>query len=613
MQTSPRRLRLAVAAAAAFLVALPGAAAVAAPALELPAPAEPAEYLVRGPQDFDDVDAIARTGAAVDDIEHGSVYVTAVPSEVAAIRALGFRVEPALRPEHPGGSIQDFPPGFGGYHNFGELENVVDSLVAAHPAIAQRLSYGTSFQGRDLIAVRISDNVAVDEGEPEVLLNAGQHAREHLTVEMAVYLLRMFTEEYGVDPAVTELVDNRVIWILPNVNPDGAEFDIATGSFRSWRKNRQPNAGTTAVGTDLNRNWAHQWGGPGSSGNPSSSTYRGPAPFSAPETDQLRQFVLSRAVGGEQRIAVNIDFHTYSELVLWPYGYTTADIAPGLDADAAATFQAIGNQLGAANGYTPIQASDLYLASGVSIDWMWADQGIFAYTFEMFPDSGSGGGFYPPDSVIPSETARNRQAVLLLAGYADCPWRAIGKQQQYCGAGGGETVYLDDFATATGWTVDPRGTDTATAGHWERGAPQATSFSGTVLQQADPHALATGLLAGSGAGSHDLDGGVTSVRSPAISLPAAGPLTLSLTWYLGHLNNATADDHLRVSLEHAGGTSVLLDQAGAAVNRPAGWTVSTVDLTPYAGQAVRIVVQAADAGSGSLVEAAVDEVRITAG
>jgi hypothetical protein len=138
-------------------------------------------------------------------------------------------------------------------------------------------------------------------------------------------------------------------------------------------------------------------------------------------------------VGDDQRITVNIDFHTYSELVLWPYGYTVNSTGPGLDADARATFQTIGAEMAATNGYTPMQASQLYLASGVSIDWMWANQGIFAYTFEMFPASSGGGGFYPPESVITAQTARNREAVLLLAGYADCPWRAIDKEEQYCG------------------------------------------------------------------------------------------------------------------------------------------------------------------------------------
>lgn len=614
MQPQPAlRTAAAVLTLVAAVLAATATPAVAVPATPGPPPAGEAEqYRVLGPATFDDVDAVARTGAAVDEVDDGKVYVTATPAEVVAIRELGFEVEPIPPPSTPDATIQSFPSGYEDYHTYGELVDVVDTAVADHPAIARRISLGTSYEGRDLIAVKISDNVDADEGGPEVLFNAGQHAREHLTIEMAVYLLRMFTEEYGTDPRVTQLVDNRVIWILPNVNPDGAEYDIATGSFRSWRKNRQPTPGSPYVGTDLNRNWGHEWGGSGASGSPSSSTYRGPAPFSAPETGVLRQFVLSRVIGGEQRITVNIDFHTYSELVLWPYGYTSASLAPGMGADARATFQAIGQQLAATNGYDPMQASQLYIASGVSIDWMWADQGIFAYTFEMFPASAGGGGFYPPDSVIARETSRNREAALILAEYADCPWRAIGEQQLYCGTGGGgQVVFEDDFSTSTGWSADPSGTDTATAGRWERAGSQATSWNGTTLQLATPAALATGPLAGSSAGAHDVDGGVTTARSPVITLPTAGALTLSLSWYLAHLNNASPEDYLRVSIQHDGGTTAVLDEAGSASNRPAAWTSSSIDLTPYAGQDVRIVVQAADLAGGSLVEAAVDDVRVT--
>lgn len=624
-----RRLILLAAVSTAGALAITGAPSVATPSIEpsREAVAETSQYRVEGARTFEEVDSIARTGAAIDEIEHGFVHVTATRSEVRAIRALGYGVT-AVTHHHghdfhedgnlqPDASIQDFPSGYEDYHNFDEVVAVVDQIVAAHPSIAQRLSLGTSHQGRDLIVVKISDNVGVDEGEPEILLNAGQHAREHLTVEMALYALRMFTEEYGSDSRITNLVDNRVIWIMPNVNPDGAEYDIETGSFRSWRKNRQPTPNSSSVGTDLNRNWAYQWGGSGSSGNPGSSTYRGWEPFSAPETSQIRDFVLSRVIDGEQRITVNIDFHTYSELVLWPYGYTSADTDPLLNADAQNVFATIGTEMANTNGYTPIQASDLYLASGISIDWMWANQGIFAYTFEMYPTSSFQGGFYPSDSVITRETERNREAVLLLAEYADCPWRAIGKQEQYCGdddggGGGGTVVFEDDFSTSTGWT---RGADTATTGLWERGAPEATSHGGTTLQLGTPvvgsNNLVTGRLAGSNAGEYDIDGGVTIARSPAISLPASGDSTLSLSWYLAHLSNASSADYFRISIEHAGGTAVVLDQTGSGGSRAAAWTSSSFDLTPYAGQTIRIVVAAADEAGGSLVEAAVDNVRVT--
>ncbi|TDC21986.1 zinc carboxypeptidase [Micromonospora sp. 15K316] len=617
---TPLRRALALAVAAGLAFATFGTGPVTARPAAEPGGSAAVEYRVLGPRTLADRNAVARTGAAIDYSEHGVLHVSATPAEAAAIGRLGFRLEAVPAPPstpHSHGDVGTFafPPADSNYHDYAELTAVVNQVVASHPTIARKLSIGSSYEGRDLMAVKISDNVATDENEPEILFNAQQHAREHLTVEMAIYLLNLFTDGYGSDSRITNLVNGREIWIVPTVNPDGSEYDIATGSYRSWRKNRQPNTGSSAIGTDLNRNWSYQWGCcGGSSGSTSSETYRGPSAFSAPETQALRNFVNSRVVGGVQQIKANIDFHTYSQLVLWPFGYTTANTPSGMTADQYNTFATIGQQMAATNGYTPEQSSDLYIADGTSIDWMWAAHGIWAYTFEMYPGSAGGGGFYPPDEVIPAQTSRNREAVLMLSEYADCPYRAIGKQAQYCGGGGGTTVWSDTFETATGWTVNPSGTDTATLGVWERGAAQATTSSGA--KQLTPYAggndLVTGRLAGAGAGDHDLDGGVTSAQSPAVTLPASGTLTLSLAWYLAHGSNSSSADYLRVSVVHGGGTTTLLNQAGAATNRNASWAVANLNLTPYAGQSVRILIQAADASGASLVEAAVDNVTITA-
>ncbi|MEV0396636.1 M14 family metallopeptidase [Polymorphospora rubra] len=574
------------------------------------------EYRVIGPHDLADRNAVARTGASIDYVEHGRIHVSATPDEAKAIAALGFELEavPAPPERGTGAGTNAFPPADSNYHDYAELIAVVNKVVADHPTIARKSSIGTSYEGRDLPVIKISDNVATDENEPELLFNSQQHAREHLTVEMAIYLLNLFTDNYGSDSRITNIVNSREIWIVPTVNPDGSEYDIATGSYRSWRKNRQPNSGSSYVGTDLNRNWGYNWGCcGGSSGSTSSDTYRGPSAFSAPETAALRNFVNGRVVGGVQQIKANIDFHTYSELVLWPFGYTTANTAPGLNADQQAVFQTIGQQMAATNGYTPEQSSDLYITDGDSIDWMWGQHGIWAYTFEMYPGSAGGGGFYPPDEVIPAQTSRNREAVLILAEYADCPYRATGKQAQYCGGNPGTTVWSDTFETATGWTINPNGTDTATSGAWERGTAQPTNSSGAkqLAPFAGSNDLVTGRLAGTSAGDYDVDGGVTSAQSPAITLPASGTLTLTANWYLAHGSNSSSADYFRISVVHNGGTTQLLNVNGAASNRNGTWAAANLNLTPYAGQSVRILVQAADASGASLVEAAVDNVIVT--
>ncbi|GAA4299117.1 M14 family metallopeptidase [Streptomyces venetus] len=382
--------------------------------------------------------ALQRTGVTVDEAHGHGVVVSGRADQIRKLRAQGYEVTAlGAVPDRSAGRgdvrLFDFPSADSRYHNYAEMTSEINSIVSANPSIASQRVIGKSYQGRNIVAVKISDNVGTDESEPEVLFTHHQHAREHLTVEMALYLLRELTDGYGSDSRVTSMVNNREIWIVPDVNPDGGEYDIATGSYRSWRKNRQPNSGSSYVGTDLNRNWDFRWGCcGGSSGSTSSETYRGSSAESAPEVKVVADFVRGRVVGGKQQIKAGVDFHTYSELVLWPFGYTYSDTTTGMTADDNAAFKAVGQKMAASNGYTPEQSSDLYITDGSIDDYLWGAHKIFAYTFEMYPRSG-GGGFYPPDEVIERETSRNRDAVLQLLENADCMYRSIGKESQYCG------------------------------------------------------------------------------------------------------------------------------------------------------------------------------------
>ncbi|MFJ2028551.1 M28 family peptidase [Streptosporangium sp. NPDC087985] len=174
-------------------------------------------------------------------------------------------------------------------------------------------------------------------------------------------------------------------------------------------------------------------------------------------------------------------------------------------------------------------------------------------------------------------------------------------------------VWQDTFETATGWTVNPGGTDTATLGQWERGVPQATNSSGakqlgtTVSGVND---LVTGRLAGASAGDYDVDDGITSIQSPAIALPSGGTLKLAFSWYLAHGSNSSSADFLRVKVVGSTTTQVF-QQLGAATNRNGAWATANVDISSYAGQTVRVLIEAADAAGASLVEAGVDDVKIT--
>jgi carboxypeptidase T len=370
--------------------------------------------------------AIARTGASIEFVGRDYVIVRALSGEERGIAGLGLRV--SAMPD-------EFPPGDEGYHDYGEVKAALDDAQASYPGTVQEFSIGTSYEGREIWAVKISDNVATDEDEPEVLFDCLHHAREHLTVEECLYILQLFTKGVQSDPRLAKLVKTREIYVVPMVNPDGGEFDISGSSYGFWRKNRQPNPDD--IGTDLNRNYSYRWGCcGGSSGFGGSETYRGQAPFDAPESTALASFIESRVVGGVEQITTGISFHTYGQLVLWPYGYTFTDVPSDMTQDDHDVFQTLGRRIASStcqgsNCYTPEQSSDLYITDGTSIDWMYGRHRIFAITIEMYPTNDFI-GFYPPDEDIKPQTRRLTQAVATTVKIAACPYKLIGKEQQYC-------------------------------------------------------------------------------------------------------------------------------------------------------------------------------------
>jgi len=177
------------------------------------------------------------------------------------------------------------------------------------------------------------------------------------------------------------------------------------------------------------------------------------------------------------------------------------------------------------------------------------------------------------------------------------------------------SVFYDDFEGDRGWTLTP-GANTASTGHWERGAPQATNSNGTQLQHGacafgSPNCLITGRWTGSTPGSNDVDDGVTSIQSPQFTLPASGVLTLSFRYYLAHLNNATNADFFRVQVVGASGTPQTVFTRAATASIVGGvWTTQLVNLSAFAGQTVRLRFEAADLATVSLVEAGVDQVEV---
>ncbi len=531
-------------------------------------------------------------------LPHMTNRLAPVAASLAAV-ALLVGLAPAAVAAPP-----NFPSYDSGYHSYTEMVQVLQATAAAHPDIVHLFSIGTSYQGRALWAVKVSDNVMVDENEPEVMFDSLTHAREHLSLEQDLAILRWLTDGYGIDPRITHEVNTREIWIIFAVNPDGAEYDLTGSPYRAWRKNRQPNPGSTHIGTDLNRNYGYDWGCcGGSSGSTASITYRGPRAFSAPETQAMRDFMLSRRVGGVQQIKVAITFHTSGELVLWPYGHTKTNVPPDMTTADHAALATIGTRMAHRNGYHPMQSSDLYITDGDEIDWAYGTQRIWMYTLELY---GRGPGvkeFYPPDEIITRETERNKEAILYLIDQAGCRYAAIGLAKQDCGP------LFDDFEINAGWTVDPLHTDTSKSGRWARGNPATTPYQlGTTVSGSG--ALVTGAAAGSRPAANDVDG-VTTVRSPLVSIPATtGRLTFRYSF--AHASNSSSADDFRAYVERADGSRTLVTSiVGSARTLRPTWRSASISMAPWAGQDVRIVFEAADRGRGSTVEAEVDDVRIT--
>ena len=174
-------------------------------------------------------------------------------------------------------------------------------------------------------------------------------------------------------------------------------------------------------------------------------------------------------------------------------------------------------------------------------------------------------------------------------------------------------LFFDDFETSLGWVRNPNNSDTATTGMWERGNPESVYYSGykqlgtTVSGSND---LVTGRLAGTSAGDYDLDGGMTSMRSPLISLPTGRSIQISLKYYFAHYTNSSTADYLKISIV---GTSsrVVFQELGGRDNDSATWATFTGDISDFAGQNVYILIQATDAAAASLVEAGIDDVLIS--
>ncbi|MES3038016.1 MAG: M14 family metallopeptidase [Bdellovibrionota bacterium] len=360
---------------------------------------------------------IANEGIAIEQVGDGYVTGFGNAEEKAAIEKLGLLIQSAKVSELL--SVRDFPTEDADFHNYTELKAELDRLQAAHPTIMSQTAIGKTVEGREIWAVRISGDLATADAKPGIIYMGGHHAREHLSVEMPLRWARYLLEQYAAgNVRVKTLVDSRDIHIVPAVNPDGLEYDIANGKYQFWRKNRRLNSNNN-YGVDLNRNYGFLWGTGGSSANASSDTYKGPSAFSEPETQAIKNHVEAH-----KNITTLLTFHTFSKLILYPWGHTDDSVPNGTD---LAVFEKMAKKMAEWNGYKPQQSSDLYITSGDTTDWAYGEHKIIAFTFELDPAGGlfSAGGFYPGAKIIKEVVDKNIEPCLYLLEYADNPRRVL--------------------------------------------------------------------------------------------------------------------------------------------------------------------------------------------
>jgi len=357
--------------------------------------------------DIDD-HALAEGGqliAYASDREQASLAAAGIPFAVEIEDLSGFYADRAAANRGQGRA----PVGsMGGFRTLAEIEQEMDRLAASFPLLCSpRFAVGQSVEGRTIWAMRISTTPTVhDPAKATAWYDALHHAREPMSGESLLMFADDLLSNYGSDALATRLVETRNLLFIPCVNPDGYEYNrqIAPNGGGLWRKNRRNNGGGV-YGVDLNRNYAFEWGPQwsGSSSNPSSETYRGPSPASEPETQAVVAMLATMPPG------ISMSVHTYSNLMLFPWGYDTVLTSED------ATFRDYGNAFVAESGWPAGAVWELlYTANGGSDDFHYDAHGTYAFTPEI---GSSSDGFWPSPARIPALYADIR-----LAYYESAMW-----------------------------------------------------------------------------------------------------------------------------------------------------------------------------------------------
>ncbi|KAM9650948.1 carboxypeptidase A4 isoform 1-T1 [Trichechus inunguis] len=283
------------------------------------------------------------------------------------------------------------PFNYGAYHSLEAIYLEMDSMAADFPDFVSQVKIGHSFENRPLYVLKFSTGTG--EPRPAIWLNAGIHSREWISQATGIWMARKIVSDYKKDPAVTSILEIMDIFLLPVANPDGYVYTQTKNRF--WRKTRSRNPGSKCIGVDPNRNWNSSFAGEGASDNPCSEVYHGPHANSEVEVKSVVDFIQEHG-----NFKCFIDLHSYSQLLMYPYGYTVdkAPDAEELDKVAGRAAKALASLLGTKYRVGP-SSTILYPVSGSSIDWAY-DNGIkYAFTFEL-RDTGRYGFLLPANQII---------------------------------------------------------------------------------------------------------------------------------------------------------------------------------------------------------------------
>lgn len=285
------------------------------------------------------------------------------------------------------------------YKSLDQIQLKLAELVGMSNGDAQLVTVGQSLENRTINGLRFSNPDRPGNpraGRPQIMFEGMQHAREWVSPPTVLYIAEQLLAQRATDPRVDALMDTFEFIIVPVINVDGYVYTWASTNNRLWRKNRRNN-GNGTMGVDLNRNWGYEWGGLGTSNQGSSDVYRGPSGFSEPETQVMRDFITSLP-----RLRGHIDFHSYGQLLLSPWGYSSL-IPPD-----AHLFDSLNNYVAAAlavpHSSTYIAGPSfiaIYPASGVVPDWVYGARDVLGWTIEL-RDTGETGFVLPPAQILPT-------------------------------------------------------------------------------------------------------------------------------------------------------------------------------------------------------------------